>query len=94
VKHPGNWWPGRKRLAVIADTVLSQVPLNHFCADGRRCGQPGQQQGFRLPSFSSSVIRWMLKATTTGDNATENIHLLSGAFKKRKKMDLKQSTTF
>jgi len=55
VKHPDNRWLRRKRLVVIADAVLSQVLLNHFCADGRRCGQPGQQQGLRLPSFSSSV---------------------------------------
>ena len=34
-----------------------EVPLNHFFAFVLRCGQPGQQQGFRLPSFNSLTIR-------------------------------------
>jgi hypothetical protein len=34
---------------------------NHF-ALGRRCGQPGQQQGRRSPSFSSATTRWIRRS--------------------------------
>ena len=30
---------------------------NHFAAFGRRCGQPGQQQGRRSPAFKSATSR-------------------------------------
>ena len=32
---------------------------NHFLALALRCGQPGQQQGRRLPSLISSNARWI-----------------------------------
>jgi hypothetical protein len=34
---------------------------NHFLAPALRCGQPGQQQGRRLPSLSSANARWILR---------------------------------
>lgn len=34
---------------------------NHFLALRRRCGQPGQQQGRRLPAWSSSTARLILR---------------------------------
>ena len=32
---------------------------NHLRALGRRCGQPGQQQGRRLPAWRSPIARWI-----------------------------------
>jgi|HubBroStandDraft_6_1064221.scaffolds.fasta_scaffold211044_3 hypothetical protein len=41
--------------------VVSIRLSNHFFALGRRCGQPGQQQGRRLPAWSSSTARIILR---------------------------------
>lgn len=47
-------------VAHAASRVAQRVLLsNHFFALGRRCGQPGQQQGRRLPARSSSTTRWI-----------------------------------
>lgn len=37
--------------------VFKLVYLNHLAALGRRCGQPGQQQGVFSPSCNSSIAR-------------------------------------
>jgi hypothetical protein len=41
--------------------MVSARLSNHFFAPGRRCGQPGQQQGRRLPAWSSSTKRLILR---------------------------------
>lgn len=56
--------------------VVSARLSNHFFALGRRCGQPGQQQGRRLPTWSSStarLIRW-LRVVLCLAEMTQQIH--------------------
>jgi len=36
--------------------------LNHFCSFGRRCGQPAQQHGRRLPAANSVCARSIRRA--------------------------------
>jgi hypothetical protein len=49
---------------------------NHFFALGRRCGQPGQQQGRRLPTWSSSTARLIrrLRVVPCLAEMTQQIH--------------------
>ena len=49
---------------------------NHFFALGRRCGQPGQQQGRRLPAWSSWTARLILRLRVVACLAemTQQIH--------------------
>jgi hypothetical protein len=49
---------------------------NHFFALARRCGQPGQQQGRRLPALSSPTARWMrrLRVVLCLAEMTQQIH--------------------
>jgi len=49
---------------------------NHFLALGRRCGQPGQQHGRRLPAPRSSTARWMRRRRVGAclAESTQQIH--------------------
>ncbi len=51
---------------------------NHFLALGRRCGQPGQQHGLRLPPASSSTARSIRRRRVASCLAeiTQQIHSL------------------
>ena len=57
-------------------SVVSARLSNHFFALGRRCGQPGQQQGRRLPAWSSSTARLILRLRVVPSLAetTQQIH--------------------
>jgi hypothetical protein len=56
--------------------VVSVRLSNHFFALGRRCGQPGQQQGRRLPAWSSWIARLILRPRVVACLAemTQQIH--------------------
>lgn len=51
---------------------------NHFFADGRRCGHPGQQHGRRLPWVRSSTIRstCFCRVSSVFTIVTQQIHSL------------------
>ena len=53
-------------------------PLNHFCADARRCGQPGQQQGRRFPASTSFCrrARWASRVSCFLGEVIQQIHSL------------------
>lgn len=51
---------------------------NHFCAEGLRCGQPGQQQGCRSPCLICSIICWICATRVASffTIVTQQIHSL------------------
>jgi hypothetical protein len=52
-------YPSRRRHPPIRWRAQRARLSNHFFALGRRCGQPGQQQGLRFPAWRSSIARWI-----------------------------------